>query len=123
MKPSDWLLKKEKKRQNKQFGKATRGHKNRLHITGTIIMKDRERQRVKLTFTEQKGLLIRVEAINPDRTGDRREFTGELIVSPKKIQTIVIQTLILIRLSPIGPVGDYYTDAGIFTQKMRGILI
>lgn len=44
---------------------------------------DRSRQRISLTFTEQKGFLIRAEAGNPDAAIQRRDFTGEIVTGPK----------------------------------------
>ena len=41
-------------------------------------------QRLRLTFTEQQGLLLRAEATNPDQPADHRLLSGELVPSAKR---------------------------------------
>ncbi len=40
-------------------------------------------QRLRLVFTEQEGVLIRAEASNPDRRGEKQKFVGELVFDPQ----------------------------------------
>jgi len=67
---------------------------------GTISHGD-ERQRLRLVFTEQDGVLIRAEASNPDRRGEKQTFIGELVFDPKpeKGKPDIVYPIVL---SPIG---------------------
>jgi hypothetical protein len=49
---------------------------------GTISERDK-RQRLRLVFTEQQGVLIRAEASNPDIPTEKQSFTGELVSNPQ----------------------------------------
>jgi len=83
---------------------------------GTISNKD-ERQRLRLVFTEQKDFLIRAEASNPDRRGEKQTFTGELVFNPKpeKGKPDVAFSIVL---SPIGEqVLDYSVVWSFYRQE------
>jgi len=52
-----------------------------VRYVGVISWRD-QRQRIRLTFTEQSGFLLRAELTNTDNSSERRDFSGELIFTP-----------------------------------------
>ncbi len=59
-------------------------------------------QRLRLTFTEQQGLLVRAEATNPDQPADRRSLSGELVPEAKRIDAPYATKSYPIQLSATG---------------------
>jgi hypothetical protein len=76
------------------------------------ISHDKELQRIRLVFTEQKNFLIRVEASNPDNPKQKQTFTGELVFNPQpeKANSVAYH----IKLSPIA--GSEYITRGTFDE-------
>jgi hypothetical protein len=84
---------------------------------GTITNEDGEVQRLRLVFTEQDGVLIRAEASNPDRRGEKQTFTGELVFDPKPEKGRP-DTAYPIVMSPIGKQDlDYSVVWGFYRQE------
>ncbi|MGA2138576.1 MAG: cell envelope integrity protein TolA [Verrucomicrobiia bacterium] len=64
------------------------------------ISREKELQRIRLVFTEQKGFLVRAEVSNPDNSKQKQTFTGELVSNPKPERNRSVAYPIV--MSPVG---------------------